>query len=332
MKLRRLGGTGTLVSELCLGTMTFGRNDWGVGSLDEGAARDLVSLALERGVNFFDTADIYSRGESEVLLGRALEGRRDRAVIATKVRGQMSDDDRNACGLSRRHVVAACEASLRRLGTDRIDLYQVHGWDPLTPLEETLEALDLLVRQGKVLYVGCSNLAAWQLAKALGLQRQHGWARFVTLQPYYSLVGREVEHELVPLCLDAGLGLLPWSPLAGGYLTAKYRHGGEGRRAGDRQFPPVDPVRGEQVLDALEAVAREHCVSPARVAVAWVLGRPAVTAPIVGARSRAQLEDVLAAAELALAPEQRARLDAASALPVPYPQWMIAFQGQNRPL
>lgn len=329
MELRLLGRTGTLVSKLCLGCMTFGKNDWGVGSLDEAAAADLVTRAIERKVNFFDTADVYSRGESEVLLGRALKGRRDQAVIATKVRGAMSDDP-NEVGLSRRHILLSCERSLKRLGTDRIDLYQVHGWDALTPVEETLEALDLLVRQGKVLYVGASNLAAWQLAKSLELQKANGWARYVTLQPYYSLVGREIEHELVPLCAAEGVGLLPWSPLAGGYLSAKYRHGGSGRRSGDRQFPPVDLVRGEKVLDALEAVSRELGVSPSRVALAWVLQRPTVTSVILGARSREQLEDNLAAATLRLSDEHLRRLDEVSALPAPYPQWMIAFQAQNR--
>lgn len=330
MALRLLGRTGTLVSDLCLGCMTFGQNDWGVGSLGQAEAADLVARAIERGVNFFDTADIYSRGQSEELLGRALQGRRDHAVIATKVRGAMSDDP-NDVGLSRRHVIASCERSLKRLGTDRIDLYQVHGWDALTPVEETLEALDHLVRQGKVLYVGASNLAAWQLAKSLELQKANGWARYVTLQPYYSLVGREIEHELVPLCQAEGVGLLPWSPLAGGYLSAKYRHGGAGRRSGDRQFPPIDTVRGERVLDVLEAVAREVGHSPARVALAWVLSRPTVTSVILGARSREQLDDNLAASEVQLSPDQLRRLDEVSALPVPYPQWMIAFQGQNRP-
>ncbi|MBX3471612.1 MAG: aldo/keto reductase [Planctomycetes bacterium] len=330
MAMRLLGRTGTLVSELCLGCMTFGKNDWGVGSLGEAEAADLISRSIERGVNFFDTADVYSRGESEVLLGRALRGRRDQAVIATKVRGAMSEDQ-NDVGLSRRHVLASCEASLKRLGTDRIDLYQVHGWDPLTPLEETLEALDLLVRQGKVLYLGASNLAGWQLAKALELQKANGWARFVTLQPYYSLVGREIEFELVPLCEAEGVGLLPWSPLAGGYLSAKYRHGGEGRRSGERQFPPVDKVRGEKVLDVLEDVARGLNTTPARAALAWVLKRSMVTSVIIGARSREQLDDNLAAAELALGDDAMRRLDEVSALPLPYPQWMIAFQGQNRP-
>jgi aryl-alcohol dehydrogenase-like predicted oxidoreductase len=326
---RLLGRTGTLVSDLCLGTMTFGKNDWGVGSLSEAEAKDLVSLAFERGVNVFDTADVYSRGESELLLGRALAGRRDQAIVATKVRGAMSDDP-NDVGLSRRHIIASCERSLKRLGTDRIDLYQVHGWDPLCPLEETLEALDLLVRQGKVIYIGASNLAAWQLAKSLELQKANGLARYVTLQPYYSLVGRELEHELVPLCLAEGVGILPWSPLAGGYLSAKYRHGGQGRRAGDRQFPPVDTVRGEKILDALEVAARDLNTSAARVALAWVRQKPGVTSVIVGARARDQLADNLASSELKLPEDVMKKLDEASALPVPYPQWMIAFQGQNR--
>jgi aryl-alcohol dehydrogenase-like predicted oxidoreductase len=329
MKKRLLGRTGTLVSELCLGTMTFGKNDWGVGSLSEGEAADLVTRAIERGVNLFDTADVYSRGESELLLGRALKGRRDQVVLATKVRGAMSDDA-NEVGLSRRHIVASCERSLKRLGTDRIDLYQVHGWDALTPLEETLDALDLLVRQGKVLYIGASNLAGWQLAKSIEMQKANRWARYVTLQPYYSLVGREIEWELVPLCEAEGVGLLPWSPLAGGYLSAKYRHGQQGRRTPERQFPPVDQVRGEKVLDVVEAVAREINTSPARVAIAWVLHKATVSSVIVGARTREQLDDNLAASEIRLAADQLRRLDEVSALPVPYPQWMIAFQGQNR--
>jgi aryl-alcohol dehydrogenase-like predicted oxidoreductase len=328
MKYNFLGASGVKVSEFCLGCMTFGKNQWGVGSLNGRESAELVSTALDHGINFFDTADAYAFGESETLLGQALQGRRNRAVIATKVRIRISSDPNDA-GLSRRHIVASCEASLKRLDTDRIDLYQIHGWDPVTPLEETLAALNDLVRQGKVLYLGASNLAAWQLAKAVGLQREYRWSRFVAFQPYYSLAARDIEVEIVPFCLDAGIGILPWSPLAGGYLTGKYRRGETGRRT-TMDFPPLDAGRGDRVLDALEQIAASRGTAPAQAALAWTKTRPGVASVIVGARTREQLECNLKASEFTLTEQEILRLNEASAVPVPYPQWMIGFQSQDR--
>jgi aryl-alcohol dehydrogenase-like predicted oxidoreductase len=326
MHYRNLGRTGTRVSEICLGAMTFGKNQWGVGQLDVKAATEFVDVAFEAGVNFFDTADIYAYGESEEVLGQTLKGRRDKAVIATKCRIKMSDDV-NDVGLSRRHIILSCERSLKRLGTDRIDLYQVHGWDRRTPLEESLEALDHLVRQGKALYVGASNWAAWQLAKAVGLQERNGWARFATLQPYYSLIGRDIEVEVVPFCLDAGLGILPWSPLAGGYLSGKYRRGDAGRLAGHiGEFIPVDAARADRVLDSLESIAAARGCSVAQAALAWLKEKSGVTSVIIGARTLDQLKQNIGAKDVGLTDEEKARLDEASATPPPYPQWMIEHQ------
>ncbi|MEK8024071.1 MAG: aldo/keto reductase [Candidatus Hydrogenedentota bacterium] len=326
MKYRTLGRTGALVSEICIGTMTFGKNQWGVGSLGVSEATGFVSCALDQGVNFFDTADIYAFGESETVLGEALKGRRDRAVIATKSRIRMSNDPNDA-GLSRRHIMLSCERSLKRLGTDRIDLYQIHGWDPVTPFEESLGALNDLVRQGKVLYIGVSNWAAWQVAKALGVQDRNGWARFVTLQPFYALTCRDIEVELVPLCLDQGLGILPWSPLAGGYLTGKYRKGGDGRLAGHiGEFLPVDMAQGERILDALDEIGRVHKVNAGQIALAWTRNQPGITSVIIGAKTLAQLQENIASAAITLSAEETQRLNEASAYRLPYPQWMIRHQ------
>src|SRR2546423_982749 len=270
MRYRRLGKTGLKVSELCLGTMTFGTNFYNIASVDQPTANRMVARALEAGINFFDTADVYSYGESEEALGRAVKeagGRRDSLVIATKVRSAMSEaastgtGDVNNVGLSRQHIMAACEASLRRLGTDYIDLYQVHGWDQLTPVEETMRALDDLVRQGKVRYPGCSNWAARHLAKSLSLAQAHDRERFVSLQAYYSLVGRDLEHELLPLCREEGLGVLVWSPLSGGFLSGKYRRDNpnpEGARRTAFDFPPIDAERGFDAVEALARIAKER--------------------------------------------------------------------------
>jgi len=340
MNYRQLGRTGVKVSELCLGTMTFGSEFFNIAVVDQKGADRMVATALEAGINFFDTADVYSFGEAEEVLGRALKAagvRRDSVVIATKVMGAMSQaawdgtGDFNNRGLSRQHVFAACEASLRRLNTDTIDLYQVHGWDAATPMEETLRALDDLVRQGKVRYLGCSNWAARQLAKALALADGRGWERFVSLQPYYSLVGRDLEHELLPLCREEGLAVLPWSPLAGGFLTGKYRRDsqGEGRRSGF-DFPPVDLDQGYAAVEALDEIARAHDASIARVALAWLLVQPGVTSVIIGANKMTQLEDNLKAVDLELTPEEVARLSALTQPPALYPQWMIERQNMGR--
>ena len=340
MDYRRLGRTGVKVSELCLGTMTFGSEFFNIAVVDQQGANRMVATSQEAGVNFFDTADVYSFGESEGMLGRGLKAagvRRESVIIATKVMGAMSQaagegtGDFNNRGLSRQHIFAACEASLRRLDTDYIDLYQVHGWDPVTTMEETLRALDNLVRQGKVRYLGCSNWAARQLAKALARADGRGWERFVSLQAYCSLVGRDLEHELLPLCQEEGLGVLPWSPLAGGFLTGKYRREkrGGGRRNGF-DFPPLDVERGYAAVDALEEIGRAHDASIARVALAWLLAQPGVTSVIIGANKMAQLEDNLKATDLELTPDEVAKLSAVTQPPKLYPQWMIELQNTGR--
>ena len=330
---RLLGRSGLKVSRLCFGSMTFGDNQWGIGGVDARLASEMVAACFDQGLNFFDTADIYSNGESETLLGKALGARRGDAVIATKVRGRMGPGP-NAVGLSRQHILASCDASLKRLGTDHIDLYQVHSFDFETPLEETLRALDDLVRWGKVRYIGVSNFAAWQVMKALSLSDKMGLERFVSLQAYYSLAGRDLEAELVPLCLDQGLGILTWSPLAGGFLSGKYRKGApmpEGRldgRLGD--FIPIDKERGYTTIGALEGIAKAREVSVAAVALAWLAHKPGVASVIVGARTMAQLLDNLKAAQLCLTSEEMERLDTVSAVPLPYPQWMLAFTRADR--
>jgi aryl-alcohol dehydrogenase-like predicted oxidoreductase len=336
VEYRQLGRSGLRVSSLSLGTMTFGgRGDFAaVGSTGvEDAARQ-IDRCLDAGVNLIDTADVYSGGLSEEIVGQALRGRRDEVLLATKARFPMGDGPNDA-GLSRHHLVRACEASLRRLQTDHIDLYQVHEWDGLTPLEETLEALDDLVRAGKVRYVGCSNHSAWHVMKALGISERRELQRFVSQQIYYSLQAREAEYELVPISVDQGLGILVWSPLAGGLLSGKYRRGQAGpegaRHLTDWNEPPVrDEERLYDVIDALVEIAEAHAVSAAQVALAWLLGRPGVTSLIVGARTDEQLADNLAAADLALTDEQRARLDELSAPPLLYPYWHQANTAADR--
>ncbi len=336
MEYRQLGRSGLRISTLTMGTMTFGGKGGfaAVGSTDVAEARRQVDQCLDAGINIIDTADVYSDGLSEEIVGEVLEGRRDDVLVATKVRMPMGSGPNDA-GLSRHHIVAGCEASLRRLRTDHIDLYQVHEWDGQTPLEETLEALDLLVRQGKVRYVGASNYAGWQLMKALGTADRTGTPRFVSQQIYYSLQARDAEYELIPAAVDQGLGVLVWSPLAGGLLSGKYRRGVEGP-AGSRQLSDWDepPVRDREKLydtvDALVAIGEEHGVSAAQVALAYLLGRPAVTSLVIGARTAEQLADNLAAAELKLSDEQRARLDEVSAPPLLYPYWHQAKTASDR--
>jgi aryl-alcohol dehydrogenase-like predicted oxidoreductase len=335
MEFRNLGHSGLRVSVLCLGTMTFGHGQRGIGVLSQDGADPLVRAALDAGVNFFDTADVYSRGESEEILGRALKKAgvpRHSVVLATKLRGTMSDaataetGDINNRGLSRKHVMESVDGSLRRLGVDYIDLYQIHGVDPHTPIEETLEALDDLVRLGKVLYIGVSNLAAWQIAKALGTSERRGWARFVSLQAYYSLVARDVEVELLPMAREEGLGVLTWSPLAGGYASGKYRAGKpEVARRNTFDFPHVS-TNAEEALSVLEQVAGERGATMARVALAWLRRQRDVTSVIVGARSLEQLDDDLKAADLELTADELETLAAPTAPQLPYPQWMMAWQ------
>jgi aryl-alcohol dehydrogenase-like predicted oxidoreductase len=314
--------------------MTFGGEGMfkAIGSTEQAEADRLVGVCIDAGINFFDTANVYSAGRAEQILGKALGARRKDVVVATKVRGRVGAGP-NAVGLSRGHIMDAINASLRRLDTDYIDLYQIHGYDALTPLEETLRALDDLVRTGKVRYIGASNLAAWHLMKALGISQRDGLARFETLQAYYSIAGRDLERELVPLMESEQVGLLVWSPLAGGFLSGKFgrdKKGPEGARRASFNFPPVDETRGYAVLDVLADVAREHEVSVARVALAWLLHQRVTTSVIVGARNEAQLRDNLAAPELRLSGDQITRLNTTSALPPEYPGWMITVQARDR--
>jgi aryl-alcohol dehydrogenase-like predicted oxidoreductase len=334
MNYRMLGRTGLYVSELCFGAMTFGGEGFWkvVGSQGQSEADKLVARSLEAGINFFDTADVYSNGVSEELLGKALGARRKDVVLATKVRGRTGTGV-NDVGLSRGHIMDSVHASLRRLGTDYIDLYQIHGFDTVTPLDETLRALDDLVHQGKVRYLGCSNLAAWQLMKALGISEHRGLARFESLQAYYSIAGRDLERELVPLMKDQQLGLMVWSPLAGGFLSGKYRRnsqGHEGSRRAAFDFPPVDKERAYTVIDVMDGIAKAHNASVARVALAWLLHQPHVTTLIIGAKTQEQLEDNLAAPSLKLTAEQLSALANASALPPEYPGWMVLRQNEDR--
>jgi aryl-alcohol dehydrogenase-like predicted oxidoreductase len=339
MRYNLLGNTGLYVSELCLGTMTFGGTGgmWqAIGRVGREEALALVKAALDAGVNFIDTADVYSEGDSERLLGEALKslGRpREQVVIATKVRGRVGSGV-NQVGLSRAHVLAGIDGSLRRLGLDHVDLYQIHGFDPATPIEETVRALDDVVRSGKARYVGFSNLPAWLASRAISFAEHHGLARFQSAQVYYSIAGRDIEREIAPLCQANKVAILPWSPLAGGLLSGKFdpeKKGPSDARRASFDFPPVNMERLPRVLSALRAVAEEAGVSVARVALAWQLTRPFVTSIIIGAKRLDQLADNLAAADLSLSQDQVRRLDDASALPPEYPGWMIDFQNSRDP-
>jgi aryl-alcohol dehydrogenase-like predicted oxidoreductase len=326
MEFRYLGRTGLRVSAISFGTMTFGGlgrfQHCGATQRDE--AVEQVRLCLDAGVSLFDTADVYSQGLAEQILGQALGAHRDDVLVATKMHCAMGDDV-NAIGQSRYHIIRACEASLRRLGTDHIDLYQMHGYDGRTDVRETLRALDDLIRSGKVRYVGCTEFSAWHLMKALGLADAAQLNRFASLQAYYSLVGRELEQEFVPLCLDQGVGILAWSALAGGFLTGKYRPGQPyppgTRRAGMGDPGTIDEAHGYQVVEVVAAIAAEREVSPAQVAINYVLGRPGVTSVVIGARTDEQLADNLAAAGWSLSAAEMGRLDEISRRPLPYPYW-----------
>ena len=336
MRYNLLGKTGLYVSQLCLGTMTFGgKGMWqAIGQLPAKEAEELVGTSLDAGVNFIDTADVYSEGESERLLGAALKSLarpREQVVVATKVRGRVGGGV-NQVGLSRGHILASIDASLQRLALDHVDLYQIHGFDPVTPIEETVRALDDVVRAGKARYVGFSNLPAWLAMKAIAYAEAHGLSRFQSAQMYYSLVGRDIEREIVPLAQSEGIAILPWSPLAGGLLSGKFdanKAGPEGARRTSFDFPPVDRARLPAVLDALRAVAGETGLSVARIALAWQLSRPFVTSIIIGAKTREQLLDNLACTEVTLSPDHLALLNQASALPSEYPGWMLDFQNRD---
>jgi aryl-alcohol dehydrogenase-like predicted oxidoreductase len=334
MRYRLFGRTGLYVSEMCFGAMTFGgRGFWEVvGKTPQEEADRLVGLTLDSGINFFDTADVYSEGESEKILGKALGQRRKDIVLATKVRGKAGPGP-NQLGLSRRHILESIDASLTRLGTDWVDLYQIHGFDAVTPFDETLRALDDVVRSGKARYIGCSNLAAWQLAKANGIAARHGWERFESLQAYYTIAGRDLERELVPLLDDEQMGLMVWSPLAGGLLSGKFGRDGkgpDGTRRAAFDFPPVNKDRAFDCIDAMKKVGDAHGVSVARVALAWLLSKKHVSSIIIGAKNEEQLKDNLAVTSLELTTDQLATLDKVSALPPEYPGWMLERQGADR--
>ena len=326
MQFSRLGETGLLVSKLAFGAMTFGSGKGpmaAVAKLDQTDADKLVGASLDAGINFFNTADAYTGGESETILGKALGTRRKDVVIATKV-GFRTGEALVHTGLSRHHILGSAEESLRRLGTDYIDVYLVHRVDPYTPIEETLEALNDLVHQGKVRYVGFSNWPAWRVALSLGLQRQHGWAQFKAAEVYYSLVGRDVEHEIVPLAREAGIGLLIWSPLAGGFLTGKYSREnpqGDGGRLSGFDILPYDRERGYTLIDSMRQIAALHNASPAQVAISWLLTRPAVSSILLGATKVSQLDDNLGSAKLTLSPEELKTLDELTQPAQIYPNW-----------
>jgi aryl-alcohol dehydrogenase-like predicted oxidoreductase len=338
MRMKKLGNTGLIVSELCLGAMTFGPGVGmfsQIGQLDQGAVDDIVKAAIDGGINFIDTADVYHLGQSEIMTGQALRNLgvvRAQVVVATKVLARMGIWP-NQGGLSRVHIMEAIDASLTRLKMDYLDLYQIHGADPLTPLEETLDALDDCVRAGKVRYIGLCNLPAWQIAKSLWISDRQGLKRFESVQAYYSIAGRDLEREIIPLASDQQLGILPWSPLAGGLLSGKYTRkarGPQGSRRTTFDFPPVDKERAFNVIEAMQPIAAAHGASVARVALAWLLHQPAVTSVIIGARNREQLVDNLGAAELKLEPADLAALAEVSALPPEYPGWMLERQGADR--
>lgn len=348
MRNRKLGRTGLVVSEICLGTMTFGGDGfWKViGALEQETCTKLVKGAFDQGVTFIDTANIYSNGLSEQVLGQAIKDLpRDELVIATKLFGRMGAygaadtpeaqrraANANLWGLSRKHVFDAIDASLERLELDYVDLYQVHAFDPATPLEETLEALDEVVRSGRARYIGLCNFAAWQIAKALGVSERNGLARFDSLQMYYSIAGRDLEREIVPLAKSEGLAILPWSPLAGGFLSGKFtRDGGpnDARRAAF-DFPPVDKEKAFDIIDAMRPMAEARGASVAQVALAWLLHQRHVTSVIIGAKSEAQLNDNIAATKVELSAQELRALDAVSALKPEYPGWMLERQGADR--
>jgi aryl-alcohol dehydrogenase-like predicted oxidoreductase len=356
MRYKTLGDTGLVVSELCLGTMTFGGDGfWKViGAQDQSEATALVAGALNAGVNFFDTANIYANGVSEIMLGEAIRAcglRRDEIVIATKAHGRVSDvlspdatdvekteaqrrnGARNVNGQSRKHLFDAIDDSLKRLKLDHVDLYQIHGYDPLTPFEEVVEALHDIVKSGRARYVGFCNLSAWQAMKAIGIANARGLTRFQSAQMYYTIAGRDLEREMVPLCKDQKLAILPWSPLAGGLLSGKFARDGGGPNDARRiafDFPPVNKDRAFDCLDVMRPMAEARGVSVARIALAWLLHKPWVTSVIIGAKTQDQLHDNIGACEIRLTTEELAALDQVSALPVEYPGWMLDRMSGDR--
>jgi aryl-alcohol dehydrogenase-like predicted oxidoreductase len=339
MRMTNLGRTGLFVSELCLGTMTFGGAEgtmWGhIGQLQRSEAESLMGQALDAGINFIDTADVYGAGASEQITGQAMRNlkvARDQVVVASKVFGE-TGPGANMRGNTRSHILDGVKASLKRLQLDHIDLYQIHGFDAATPIEETMRALDQLVRHGHVRYIGVSNWAAWQIVKALGISERLGLARFESLQAYYTVAGRDLERELVPMLRSEGLGLMVWSPLAGGLLSGKYGRD-QSAQAGSRRvvfdFPPVNKERAWDVVDAMREIAAARGATVPQIALAWLLHQPQVTSVIVGAKKPEQLADNIGATQVALSADDLQRLDAASRLPAEYPGWMLERQGDVR--
>jgi aryl-alcohol dehydrogenase-like predicted oxidoreductase len=337
MKYNLLGNTGLKVSELCLGTMTFGgKGFWSaIGTLEQQTVDGLVSRSVEAGINFIDTANVYSFGLSEEMTGIAIRNlglNRDDLVIATKVRGTMKDLP-NSSGLSRKHIMQEVDSSLKRLNMDYIDLYQIHGFDELTPIEETLDALDILVKNGKVRYIGCSNLASWQIMKALDYSKYNHVVKFVSLQAYYTIAGRDLERDVIPMLRDQNVGLMVWSPLAGGLLSGKFKRNGDGAEGARRMnfdFPPVNKERAFDIIDVLEPISKEKNTTVAQLALAWLLNQPAVSSVIIGAKNLEQLEDNLKSTEVTFSPEELQKLDEVSHLAPEYPGWMIERQGSDR--
>ncbi len=337
MKYKQLGNTGVLVSELCLGAMTFGgKGFWeAIGRLPQEEVNQLVKTSLDSGINFIDTANVYSEGQSEILLGKALTDlgiNRQKVVVATKVRGRVGDGA-NQVGLSRLHIADSVNDSLQRLGIDHIDLLYIHGVDPITPLEETMRGLEDAVRSGKVRYLGISNHPAWMVVKANSIAEKMGWTKFVALQNYYTIASRDLEREIIPMAKSEGLALMPWSPLAGGFLSGKYTR--EKARAGNSRrdefvFPPIDKEKAFYIIDAMAIVAKNHEVSVAQVALAWMLRKEGVTSIIIGAKTNEQLLDNIASTGLDLSEEEMSRLDSLSAMKPEYPGWMVERQSQGR--
>jgi aryl-alcohol dehydrogenase-like predicted oxidoreductase len=336
MKYKLLGNTGLKVSELCMGAMTFGgRGMWtAIGTLPQDQVNALIKQSVDAGINFIDTANVYSEGLSEQMTGRAIRDlglKRESLVVATKVRGVMGKGP-NDSGLSRKHILQQANASLERLNMDYIDLYQIHGFDPLTPMEETLDALDTLVKNGKVRYIGCSNLAAWQIMKALGISAQKHLSKFISLQAYYTLAGRDLERDIVPMLLDQQMGLMVWSPLAGGFLSGKYHRDSnpsEGRRV-SFDFPPINKEKAFDIIEVMQAIATEKQLTVAQIALAWLLHQPVVTSVIIGANKTEQLADNLKSVEVKLTDDEMNALNEVSKLTPEYPGWMIERQSGDR--
>jgi aryl-alcohol dehydrogenase-like predicted oxidoreductase len=338
MRNRKFGNTGLFVSELCLGTMTFGEGGiWtNIGGLQQADADKLVGRALDAGINFIDTADVYADGSSEIMTGQALKNLkvpRENVVVATKIHGETGTKGINSRGASRYHIIDGVKASLKRLQLDHIDLYQLHGFDQATPMEEALRALDTLVRHGHVRYIGVSNWAAWQIAKALGISERLGLARFESLQAYYTIAGRDLEREIVPMLKSENVGLMVWSPLAGGLLSGKYKRDGSSSEQGRRtnfQFPPVNMDRAYDCIDAMTKMAEAKGATVAQIALAWLLHQKVVTSVIIGAKRVEQLDDNIAATQVKLNEDELAALDEVSQLASEYPGWMFARQGEYR--